>query len=68
MEIKFCKKVYNKKAILIAIRDFRKICGSKFRSNKDYFIVSIYPKSAVSNLKEEFCNYVLGIMKNNRMV
>ena len=62
MKIKLNKKFYNKRAIKDALKDFSNICKGKIINDKIEVMLS--PKKKIENLKEEFCNYVLGLIKN----
>lgn len=60
MEIKFKLnlKFYSKEAIQKAIKDFNHICKGKIINNQ----IQLSSEKEIKNLKEEFCNYVFGIM------
>ena len=66
MKIKLNKDFYNKGAIEEAMDDFKEVCKGKI-INEDIEI-ELQPKEKTKNLKQEFCNYVLGLMKNKTMV
>ena len=53
-------KFYDKEAIEEALKDFAEVCTGKIISQK----FEIELKSDIENIEEEFCNYVLGLMKN----
>lgn len=59
-------KFYDKNAVQEAITDFEEVCEGKIVD--DSIEVELKPKEDVDNLKEEFCNYVLGLMKNRILV
>jgi len=66
IKLKLNNKFYNKKAIEEALDNFKEVCNGKIL-NKDLEI-ELEPKEKIENLKEEFCNYVLGLMKNKILV
>ena len=69
--IRLNKDFYQKDAIIEAISDFSEVCSGKIITqdkNQD-IIVELQPLSDdIQNLEEEFCNYVLGLMKNKTMI
>jgi hypothetical protein len=65
--ITFNSKFYKKEAIEAALKDFIEVCEGKILNNK--IDVELTPKQEIKEpLKEEFCNYVLGMMKNKGLV
>lgn len=66
MKIKLNNKFYDKKAVEEALDDFKKVCNGKIVNND--IEIELEPKEKIENLQEEFCNYVLGLMKNKIMV
>lgn len=66
MEIKLNKSFYDKESIKDAIVDFKGICNGKILN--DNIEIELIQKEEVENLKEEFCNYVLGLMKNRALI
>jgi len=63
--IKLSNKFYTKQAIEKALKDYQELCDGKIVDNS--FKIKLVPKKekeSLQNLKEEFCNYVLGVMKN----
>ncbi|MFP4403614.1 MAG: His-Xaa-Ser system radical SAM maturase HxsB [Candidatus Woesearchaeota archaeon] len=61
--IKLNNKFYTKNAIKSAINAFSDICDANIISED--FIVELIPKKAkIKNLKNEFSNYVFGLIKN----
>ena len=55
--------LYTKKAIEKALLDFHNVCKGKIINNN--FNIELSPKQNLDKpLKEEFCNYVLALMKN----
>jgi hypothetical protein len=66
MKIKLNKDFYNKQAIEEALNDFEGVCKGKIL-NED-MEVELQLKEENKNIKQEFCNYVLGLMKNKIMV
>ena len=66
MKIRLNNKFYNKGAVAEALDDFKGVCKGKILNNR--IDVQLKPKRNVKNIKEEFCNYVLGLMKNKTLV
>ena len=66
MIIQLNNKFYKLDAIKNAFNDFKKICDGEILDNS--FEIELNSKESVENLKEEFSNYVLGLMKNNLIV
>lgn len=62
--IKFNKLIYSRPCIVSAIRAYKKIAVFNLRENKDYYLVEISKNDLGAEIaaKDEFCNYVLGIM------
>ena len=59
-------KFYNKEAVEMALKDFEDICEGRILN--DEIEIELEPKEDIKNLQGEFCNYVLGLMKNNNLV
>ncbi len=72
MKIQFSlnKKFYNEDAVKEALKDFEKVCCGNYRKIKGKFLITLRPKSEkhFELLKDEFCNYVLALMKNKALV
>jgi len=66
MKIKLNKEFYNQDIVKVALNDFKKVCDGKILN--DDLEIEFEPKEKIENLQEEFCNYVLGLMKNKIMV
>ncbi len=64
IKIKLNSKFYDKEVIEEALNDFGEVCSGKMTDDG----VELEPKEDVKNLEEEFCNYVLGLMKNKTLV
>jgi len=62
--IKFNKKIYSLAAVKQAIEEFKDLADFNFKGKDDYLEVSIdnINKEYKGILKDEFCNYVLGVM------
>ncbi|MCK4521740.1 MAG: HxsD-like protein [Nanoarchaeota archaeon] len=60
------KEFYNKESVKEALNDFKGICRGKILNNS--IEIELKPKEDIKQLKEEFCNYVLGLMKNKTLV
>ncbi len=61
---------YNQEAIKESLREFRGLCNGKISSKAGVISVRLMPKekATLNVLGYEFCNYVLGLMKNNTIV
>jgi len=67
--VSFNKKFYSIDAVEEAIADFSEICRASIIENDDKIVVELDSKHEFdSPLKEEFCNYVLGLLKNKGLV
>ncbi len=66
IKLKLNNKFYNKKVVEEALNDFKEVCKGKILNNN--IEIELNPKEDVPKLKEEFCNYVLGLMKNQVIV
>ncbi len=66
MKIKLNNEFYNKGIVKEALKDFKGVCEGKILNNN--IEVELKPKEEIKYLKEEFCNYVLGLMKNKSIV
>jgi len=64
--IKFSKGVYGQKAIKLAIKEYRNLADFNLRQKKDCTEVEIknIDKDVKDIIKDEFCNYVLFLMKS----
>ncbi|MAG50268.1 hypothetical protein CL621_01345 [archaeon] len=63
------EKFYKKEAIKESLKDFKEVCEGKIeRDEQGNFKIILIPKEETEKLKEEFCNYVLGLMKNELLV
>ena len=63
------EKFYKDEAVREALNDFKDICkGRMERDEQGNFKIILIPKKETEKLKEEFCNYVLGLMKNELLV
>ncbi len=71
MIIQLNKNFYNKEVVEQGLCDFKEVCDGKFLGvdlSADKLLIELVPKQDVEFLKEEFCNYVLGLMKNNNFI
>ena len=66
MKVKLNNKFYRKEAVEESLRDFKGVLKGKILN--DDFLIELEPEKDVDRLKEEFCNYVLGLMKNNMLI
>ena len=72
MKIQFSlnKKFYNEDAIKEALKDFNEVCCGDYKKIKGKFLITLKSKNEKHSelLKDEFCNYVLALMKNKALV
>ena len=66
MRLVLNKKFYNKEVIKEALNDFKEVCEGKILN--DRIEIELEPKEKIAQLEGEFCNYVLGLMKNETIV
>ena len=66
MKIKLNNKFYNKEAVKEALIDFKDVCKGNILN--DSMEIELEAKENVKQLHGEFCNYVLGLMKNKTLV
>jgi len=66
MIFKLNKKFYNIEIVEEAFKDFKKVCKGRILNDK--IEIELCPKGDIKQLKEEFCNYVLGLMKNKTLI
>jgi hypothetical protein len=66
MKIKLNNKFYSREMIEVALKDFKEACEGKILNND--LEIELMPKENVDKLNGEFCNYVLGLMKNRMLV
>ncbi|MBL7053264.1 MAG: hypothetical protein ISS02_01200 [Candidatus Portnoybacteria bacterium] len=66
MNIKFNRQIYSLKAIKLAIEDYKELADFNLKQDKNYIQVKIknINKEFKKIIKEEFCNYVLGLEKS----
>ncbi|MBW2977579.1 HxsD-like protein [Candidatus Woesearchaeota archaeon] len=64
------KNFYDLNAVKEALNDFKKVCEGKIINKKDNIEIFLKAKNKnfENNLSNEFCNYVLGLMKNRALV
>lgn len=64
------KKFYDLNAIEESLHDFKQVCSGKIESAKKEIKIALMPKERKLNnaLGYEFCNYILGLMKNKTLV
>lgn len=66
MIFKLNRKFYSIEAVKETLKDFRRVC--KGRVLNDKIEIELCLREDTQQLKEEFCNYVLGMMKNKSLV
>lgn len=64
------KSFYDLNTVKEALKDFKEICEGKTISKKGNIEISLKSKNKdfEKNLNNEFCNYILGLMKNKALV
>ncbi|RLI96932.1 MAG: hypothetical protein DRO99_03700 [Candidatus Aenigmatarchaeota archaeon] len=67
-EIKFNSKLYCKECIADAVKAFSDTCECSVKDEGNYSVVSINTDMDANHVRNEFCNYVLGLMKNSAKV
>ena len=68
MILRLNNKFYNEKAVKEALKDFKDICKGKILNNMMEIELDPKEEKEIKQLKEEFSNYVLGLMKNKGLV
>lgn len=68
IKITLTSKIYDRESIEQALKDYAEVCEGRLVD--DSFTVELLPKRGYEKepVKEEFCNYVLGLMKNRGVV
>lgn len=67
MKIFLNNRLYSMEAVKEAAEDFNEICECDIISDK--IEIELVPKTDVSEpVDKEFCNYVLGLMKNRELI
>lgn len=70
-KIKIClnKQFYDLAAVKESLKDFKEVCTGKI-TEKKHIEITLNPKDINFNniIGYEFCNYVLGLMKNKSLV
>ncbi len=68
MDLQLNKNFYGIEAINGALEAFKEVCEGSVREENFSFEIELKPltssKEVNENLREEFCNYVLGLMNN----
>jgi len=64
------RKFYDLNAVKESLRDFKQVCSGKIETAKKEIKVALMPREGKpdNTLGYEFCNYVLGLMKNKTLV
>lgn len=65
MIIKFNKKIYKARAVKLAIKEYQKLADFNLRQKGEHLEVRLtkIDKDLKGIIKDEFCNYVLYLMK-----
>ncbi len=63
--IKFDRKIYKLKAIKLAIKEYKELADFNLKQKGKYFEVELknIDPDVEEVIKDEFCNYVLSLMK-----
>ncbi len=67
-KIRLNKRFYEKIAVEEAAKDFSHLAKFRIIDSKENIIIVIEETKKTPQLKEEFINYVLGLMKNKTIV
>ncbi len=64
------KEFYNNQAIKDSLLDFKEVCDGEVEEDKENQIIILKPKEneMLYVVGYEFCNYILGSMKNKSLV
>jgi len=64
--VKFNKNLYNFKAIKLAIKEYQSLANFNLDQKGNYIRVELkdIDKEVIQIIKDEFCNYVLFLMKS----
>jgi len=69
VDIRLNKNFYSINAVRKASNDFKNVCDCSILNKKDILIsLRIKNHNDVNKIGYEFCNYVLGLMKNEALV
>jgi hypothetical protein len=66
IRLKLNRKFYDKGVVEEALKDFKDICYGNILNNN--LEIELKTKVKIADIKGEFCNYVLGLMKNKNLV
>jgi hypothetical protein len=66
VKITLNKNFYTVEAIKEALHDYEEVCRG--RVINDNIEIELESKEELQDLQEEFCNYVLGLMKNKTAI
>ena len=67
VSVKLNSKLYSLTALKKSLADFGDVCTGEVVNKENVFVVKLNPKNQeidAVNLAHEFCNYVVGIMKD----
>ena len=64
------KRLYNQNAIKDSLLDFKEISEGEIKEDRENWLIVLKPKeeNILDTIGYEFCNYVLGLMKNKMIV
>ena len=69
-EFRLTRALYSSSAINAAALEFEEVISIDIAENKNEYIITITPKikEDIRLIKREFCNYVLGLMKEEMTI
>jgi len=66
VKISLNEDLYSQDSVSQAIKDFSEICEGSFEAKGGRIEIILKSKAEVKNLEQEFCNYVLGLEKDDK--
>jgi len=68
--LKLERDFYNRTAIDSAAKELSEVCSIKIKEDEERYIITILPlvEEDTELIKDEFSNYVLGLMKDRALV
>ena len=61
--VKLNNKIYPQKAVEAAIKDYSGVCMIDHDHDEKYHIITFRTEHDLPKIEEEFCNYVIGMIK-----
>jgi hypothetical protein len=69
VEINLAKEIYSVEMVKCAVEDFKGVCKGSLKEGDNIFVLlELDDKEGLKKIGYEFCNYVLGLMKNEALV